>query len=813
MDFISRLIYRKRRLADAVRPVVEGLEQRQLLSVTLDQDTGILSITGTDESDVIVVRPAANRDNIRVQVNGEKAFFAKADVKGITVDAGAGNDYVSIFQVGGRIEIPATISGGAGDDTLAGGDADDVIIGGAGHDQLHGGRGNDLLRGGDGNDTIIGGAGDDTVIGGLGIDHIVTGNGNDDVRGGNRDVIGRGASPSFPVATYTGDPSGYFPNHIRYAYGLGDLSDENYTNRGQGQAIAIIIAYRTVTATRDLATFSKEFNLPLPSKKNFQVVKAYRGKSFVDDGWAGEALMDIQWAHAIAPAAKIYLVEAKTNMWPDMLHAVDVAVGLLNRRHGGGVVSMSWGQDIDQPWMEIFEGTFSSPAVKNISFIAAAGDAAVQGYPSTSPYVTSVGGTALYLDIYGSRIPSTAAGGGGGAPAPAPAPAPGAGASEEPWVAGGGGPSTVFAAPWYQRNRGNRATGLPILYLAPDYRGTPDLAMIGDPATGVPVYNSQGDMGGAGWFTIGGTSLGTPMFAGVVALANQLRRTSAPKKSFLGNTLNQRIYRLAESGPDRYFNDIQTGGTANYPALPGWDYATGWGSPRCHTLIPALAEQKFVFTSTKLQVSGTRSIYISGQQGQTGQGQQGQQGQQQVGLSGPQWVAFKGISRLQGFNTLNLDAIHFTNIFGAPQDTTYTIDIYGMDPTTGTATPATVDPVSGKVTAPGTPLYLYRIGNTLTGIGYYTINTTTTQTVQQGQPGQQTGQQPGQQPGQPGQQPGEPQTIVTNTTSTGAVKFVGTISKGGSVEGEFYAINPDGSKIKNVLQNKDMSLIRGKFKS
>src|SRR5262249_15136903 len=111
---------------------------------------------------------------------------------------------------------------------------------------------------------------------------------------------------------------------------------------GGAKAIAIVDAFHYPTAMSDLQIFSAQFGLPLPTNTNFQVVYASGTQPTADAVWGLEAALDIQWAHAMAPQAKIYLVEAASNSFADLLTAVSVASNYVAAA-GGGEVSMSWG--------------------------------------------------------------------------------------------------------------------------------------------------------------------------------------------------------------------------------------------------------------------------------------------------------------------------------------------------------------------------------------------------------------------------------------------------------------------------------------
>src|SRR5271155_3726720 len=137
-----------------------------------------------------------------------------------------------------------------------------------------------------------------------------------------------GANLSTPPTT------AFTPSQIRHAYGF-DL----VTNQGAGQTIALVDAYDDANAANDLAVFSKQFNLPACTTANgcFRQLYSSGRKPAANSNWSVEISLDIEWAHAIAPQAKILLVEAPSNNLSDLLSGVDFAV-----RNGASVVSMSW---------------------------------------------------------------------------------------------------------------------------------------------------------------------------------------------------------------------------------------------------------------------------------------------------------------------------------------------------------------------------------------------------------------------------------------------------------------------------------------
>ncbi|HYM01403.1 MAG TPA: hypothetical protein VET85_00575, partial [Stellaceae bacterium] len=212
----------------------------------------------------------------------------------------------------------------------------------------------------------------------------------------------------------------------------------NVNPSGGSRAIAIVDAYDYPTAASDLAHFSAQFGLP---QANFQVVYASGSRPAPNSGWQIEEALDIEWAHAMAPNAKIYLVEAASNSLADLLTAVSVASRLVVAA-GGGEVSMSWGSS-EFNGETYYDRYFTTPGVV---YLASAGDSPGVIWPSASPNVVSVGGTAL------SRNPNT-----------------GNFQAELAWQQTGGGPSAYEARPAYQ-NAIAVTTGA--------HRGTPDISAV-----------------------------------------------------------------------------------------------------------------------------------------------------------------------------------------------------------------------------------------------------------------------------------------------------------------------------------------------
>jgi len=357
-------------------------------------------------------------------------------------------------------------------------------------------------------------------------------------------------------------PISYTPSQIRQAYGL-----DNVTSDGSGQVIAIVDAYDDPTIANDLQAFITQFGLgsmnglspqtactvaagPHPC---FQKMFAQGATPQTNSGWALEIALDVEWAHAIAPRADILLVEASSSSLSDLLGAVDVAVG-----NGAKAVSMSWGGS-EFLTESLYDDHFSNPT--GVTFTAASGDSGSGVlWPAASPYVVGVGGTTLRLDSNNNVTSETA------------------------WSGSGGGISVAETEPVYQIN---------FLVMGGGGRGVPDVSYVADPSTGVEVYDSTPYNGEIGWFQVGGTSVGTPQWAAIVALANQTRPAGS-----------QPLYTTQISSPFYYaanaivytsnYRDITVGSNGRRPcricsATIGYDFVTGLGSPLSNNLVPFLS--------------------------------------------------------------------------------------------------------------------------------------------------------------------------------------------------------------------------------
>jgi subtilase family serine protease len=312
----------------------------------------------------------------------------------------------------------------------------------------------------------------------------------------------------------------------------------NLSSTGGSGTVVIVDAFNYPTALSDFNFFSSQFGLPQETSTNplastnqvFQVVYASGSKPRTNAGWALEASLDIEWAHAMAPNAKIVLVEAATNSFADLFAAVDVASVI----PGAKQVSMSWGGS-----------EFSSEASNDFHFLQGSGivyfgssgdTGGATIYPSASPYVVAAGGTRVNTNTTGSFV------------------------SETGWSGSGGGPSKYEVRPFYQ----NGISGI-----VGAARGIPDVSSDADPNTGVAVYDTTRYQGRSGWFVIGGTSVSSPCLAGMSNLSGHNYASSTDELT--------NIYgRLGTSS----FRDILTGTAGSFSCTSGWDFVTGVGSPQ-----------------------------------------------------------------------------------------------------------------------------------------------------------------------------------------------------------------------------------------
>ncbi len=381
------------------------------------------------------------------------------------------------------------------------------------------------------------------------------------------------------------------------------LHDSGIT--GAGKTIVIVNSYGSPTITSDIKTFDAAFHLPAASLTIIHPVGAippFDPTNGTMVGWAEETTLDVEWSHAIAPGAKILLVEtpvAETEGavgFPPMVAAENYVIN----HHLGDVISQSFGAT---------EPTFSSPAkimslrsafmnaaAHHVTVLASSGDNGatdnffdggccyahhVNSWPSSDPLVTSVGGTELIPRANGNpksvshdvvwQDPASIVGGPAG----------------QTCCAGGGGPSAVFSRPSYQNS---------VKSVVGDDRGTPDISMSASLSGAVLVFWSFQPFGPS-YFQIAGTSEASPMFSGIVAMADQLAGHDLgqlnPRLYALAQTANSGIVDVTSGSNGMTFPDAHRGNAVvtvpGYNAGPGYDMASGLGTIDGADFIPALA--------------------------------------------------------------------------------------------------------------------------------------------------------------------------------------------------------------------------------
>jgi subtilase family serine protease len=358
----------------------------------------------------------------------------------------------------------------------------------------------------------------------------------------------------------------------------------NHPSGGWG-AIAVVEAYHDPNIASDLAFFDTHFGLPVAK---LQVVIANSSFGTLGGGfsmplkascsgvpvngnflgWDLEESLDAEWAHAMAPAAKIIVVEACSQSLEDLLYAEEVA-GIEVDAAGGGLISNSWGYPESCAADPSCNGAWTGSQVnddnyfyrdhwKQITYLASAGDSGAEVlFPSASPWVVSVGGTTVNRDASGNFQ------------------------NESCWSDSGGGSSTVEA--WQSPPNILNGMGPWSAYqyetFGQNNRSTPDISFNADPASGVWVYDTDGTC--LGFCTVGGTSVGSPAIAGILNVSNNRLGQASVANPWYDTLENNLLYSQlnAHTAYAVNFYDVTTG-TNGHAAGPGYDQCTGIGSPR-----------------------------------------------------------------------------------------------------------------------------------------------------------------------------------------------------------------------------------------
>jgi subtilase family serine protease len=369
----------------------------------------------------------------------------------------------------------------------------------------------------------------------------------------------------------------YSPAQYQAAYDVGPLYQQGF--RGAGRTIIIADAFGSPTIQHDLQVFDKAFGLPDPALSILQPVGPVPPFDPNTDhmlNWAFETSLDVEYAHAMAPDAAIVLLETPADEtegvvgMPQLINAEKYAID----HNLGDVISQSFAateQTFARPRdITALRYAYQDAAQHQVTVLGASGDWGATGleadltttypfrvtaWPATDPLVTAVGGTQLFLDAQGNRTrPDRVWNEGGSA---------------------GGGLSSVFGRPSYQDGVANRVGTHP---------GIPDISLSADPNGGAIVYLSFPGLP-HGFYIVGGTSQATPMMAGLVALAAQIAGHPVGQ-------INPTLYGLGAGGTgitDTVHGFNSFGGVAGFSAIPGYDLASGLGSPVAADLVPRLA--------------------------------------------------------------------------------------------------------------------------------------------------------------------------------------------------------------------------------
>jgi subtilase family serine protease len=406
------------------------------------------------------------------------------------------------------------------------------------------------------------------------------------------------AQPAYAEQSFCAQTACYGPGQLEQAYNLPELYAEGVT--GKGVTIAVVDAYGSATIASDLATFDAATGLPAPPSLTVVSPDGQLPAAANESTWAVETSLDVEYAHAIAPQARIVVAEALPDV-ADMISAEQYVV----RHYHAEVISQSLteteqivGSASDIATMHAAYAALTSAGV---TVVASSGDTGAAnteadgqtyyGYPATSypasdPLVTAVGGTKLTLDSAGARTqPDTVWNDtydtatneldyGNAGPNP---------------MASGGGESVLFGRPAYQDGVKN---------VVGTHRGVPDVSMSAACSAPVEVYLTDGPSGGdQGWYPACGTSEAAPLFAGVVALADQL--AGRP----LG-AINTALYQLAAAHAPgivpvtaggntvSFYHDDKEQTVDGYQARDGYSLAAGVGTIDAAAFVPELVKHE-----------------------------------------------------------------------------------------------------------------------------------------------------------------------------------------------------------------------------
>jgi subtilase family serine protease len=389
-------------------------------------------------------------------------------------------------------------------------------------------------------------------------------------------------------------------------YGLPKLYAGGWN--GKGKTIAIVDSYGSPTIQSDLQTFDSELGLPNPALSIIQPVGAvppFDPTNSTMVGWAEETTLDVEMSHSMAPGAKILLVEtpvAETEGvtgFPQIVAAENYVIN----HHLADVISQSFGATEEtfptaQSLLNL-RSAYKNAANHNVTVLASAGDDGatnafldgsccyakrVNSWPSSDPLVTSLGGTQIHANAAGTG--------------PAPVRKDSVwndlnsalgGPPSDPTscCAGGGGKSVIFSRPAYQNS---------VADVVGAHRGTPDISMSSAVDGAALVYISFEPLG-PGWYLFGGTSEASPLFAGIVAIADQVAGHDLgllnPRLYAMESQPNSGIIDVTHGNNTLIFDNAHNGGAlttvTGFSAGTGYDLASGVGTIWAPLFVKALA--------------------------------------------------------------------------------------------------------------------------------------------------------------------------------------------------------------------------------
>lgn len=427
-------------------------------------------------------------------------------------------------------------------------------------------------------------------------------------------------------------PCGYQPSDLQTAYNLQTLYQAGLN--GTGETIAIVDAYGSITIAADVATFSQLYGLPPLSLK---VIGTPTGLTYSSNQelslWAQETSLDVEWVHSIAPGAKIVLVVAPSSSYDDLFAAEAKAAA----QPGVAAISNSWAGDeslTDGSQRTAADAVLKLAGARGISADFAAGDEGNEAfdlgyidvnYPGSSPYATAVGGVSVALNpskhiqfqtAWGNNVTEIADTEALGSPPLDPP------VSEGFVYGGGGGESNVYPLPAFQAS----------LAALGQRRLVPDISWVADPFTGVEFIITADSQGDQEVGVVGGTSVSTPLFTALWGIAVQkaghllgqaapvlyslppgaITDVVAPGSSFVNvtGTLSDDTGTQKLTGPElalplqglpTYVSALYQGPTStrwyvltfgtdsSLAATPGWDPATGLGTPNGPAFVDAVS--------------------------------------------------------------------------------------------------------------------------------------------------------------------------------------------------------------------------------